>query len=185
MKHVRKYGKIVIKNLVELFELTVIGVVVVAVAYIFAGQLLRVTGDSMLPNFHDGEQIVAEKVTVKFENLKRNDIVIFQHPTNPDKLVIKRVIGLPGETMELQNGKILIDGKILDEPYLAEETRTLTGNYIKENVVYTIPADSYIFLGDNRSNSSDSRDWGPISKNNIVGKAFLVYYPFNELGLVR
>jgi signal peptidase I len=178
-------GKIVIKNLVDLFELLIIGTVVFALTYIFAGQLLRVTGDSMLPNFHDGEQIIAEKVTVKFENLKRDDIVIFEHPTNPDRLVIKRVIGLPGETIELENGKVFIDGKMLNEPYLTTETKTLTGNYIKDNVAYKIPADSYIFLGDNRTNSTDSRDWGPINKSLVVGKAFLVYYPFNELGLVK
>jgi signal peptidase I len=182
---VKRFGKIVIKNLIDLFELIIIGGAVFAFTYIFAGQLLRVTGDSMLPNFHDGEQIVAEKVTVKFENLKRGDIVIFQHPSNPDRLIIKRVIGLPGETIKLVNGQIFINGQILKEPYLTTESPTLSGNYIKDNVLYTIPTDAYIFLGDNRSNSTDSRDWGPINKNLVVGKAFLVYYPFNELGLVK
>lgn len=181
----KRFGKIVIKNLIDLFELIIIGGAIFAFTYIFAGQLLRVTGDSMLPNFHDGEQIVAEKVTVKFENLKRDDVVIFQHPSNPDRLVIKRVIGLPGETIKLQNGDVLIDGQILKEPYLAAESKTLVGNYIKDNTTYTVPADSYIFMGDNRLNSSDSRDWGPINKSLIVGKAFLVYYPFNEFGLVK
>jgi signal peptidase I len=113
----------------------------------------------MLPTFQDGEQIIAEKVSVRFEPLKRSDIAIFKHPANPDKLVIKRVVGLPGDSFELISGKVFIDGQNLSETYLTVNMITQGGKFIKENTEYKIPSDSYIFLGDNRLNSR-SRDWG-------------------------
>jgi len=172
--------------LLEFFELTIIGALIFVIVYLFVGQLLEVSGDSMEPNFHDKEQIVAEKLSPNITELKRGDIVIFNDPTQKDKLVIKRIVGLPGEEVKIENGLVYINNTLLEEPYLAMDTYTnLKYNHkIKEGEEYEIGEDSYIVLGDNRDNSRDSREWGALHKNNILGKAMIVYYPVKNFKIV-
>ncbi|MFH1648659.1 MAG: signal peptidase I [Patescibacteria group bacterium] len=171
--------------LLDFFEILFIVVAVFVVVYVFVGQLLEVTGDSMLPNFEDKEQIIAEKISVKFKDLERGEIVIFRHPEQRDKLLIKRVIGLPGESFKLDEGYVYINGEKLGEDYIKEKAVTGSGSVIKENVEYEIANDSYIFLGDNREKSTDSRDWGAVSKDLIVGRGILVYYPVEKIRLIN
>ena len=180
----KNYGKIVIQALIDLIEYTLIGTAIFFFTYIFAGQLLRVTGDSMVPTFHDGEQIIAEKISVKLEDPKRGEIIIFKHPTNPGKLIIKRLIALPGETVKISQGTLYINGEKFNEPYLSPQTATTGGQIIQENTEFKVPADSYVLMGDNRNASTDSREWGPIKKDLIVGKGFIVYYPINKMRII-
>ena len=181
----KSFGKIAVKTLLDLLEYVIIGIAIFGLTYVFAGLLLRVTGDSMVPNFHDGEQIIAEKISVKFEDPKRGEIIIFNHPTYPGRLVIKRVVGLPGEIIKISAGKIYINDAMLAEEYLGSEGATKAGEILAENVSYEIPGDSYILLGDNRANSTDSREWGPVKRTEIVAKGFLVYYPLSQMRIIK
>ncbi|EKE00217.1 MAG: Signal peptidase I [uncultured bacterium] len=182
---INKYGKILLRNVLGIAELFIIGLTVVLMVYVFAAQPLRVTGSSMLPNFFDSEQIIAEKLSVKFEAPKRGDIVICKHPNSPDKLVIKRLIGLPSETIKIKEGLVYINNNILAEPYLAPNTTTKPEKSMEEGVEYKIPEGSFMVMGDNRTNSVDSRDWGPISADYLIGKGLFIYYPLSKIGFIN
>ena len=138
----------------------------------------------MYPTFKSGEQILAEKASIKFKSIKRSDIIIFKGITNKNILVVKRVVGLPGETIQFKNSKVYINNELLKEDYLASNTSTVDGKFLKNNIEYKIPIDSYVVLGDNRSGSTDSRDWGFLKKEDVVGKSFLVYFPLSDIKLV-
>ena len=103
---------------------------------------------------------------------------------NKNILVIKRVIGLPGETIQFKDSKVFINNSALKEDYLSANTLTIEGKILKNDIEYKIPSDSYVVLGDNRSSSTDSRDWGFLRKEDIIGKAFLVYFPLTDIKLV-
>lgn len=172
--------KNILNTLYQFFEVTLILSAVVVLCYIFVGQLLEVSGDSMFPTFHDKEQLVAEKLTIKYEPPKRGEILIVEHPNEPGMLLIKRVIGLPGEVITIKNGYVYINGNILDEPYLTDSVTTEGGLTIKDGIDYRIPDDSYVFMGDNREKSTDSRYYGNVKMGNIVGRGLFVYYPIKN-----
>ena len=138
---------------------------------------VRVDGYSMVPTFQGGEFIIVSKMTYKFGELSRGDILVFHQPRDPDQDYIKRVIGLPGETVWVNNGQVLIDGQVLDEPEMHEAPR-YTGSWV-------VPEGMVFVLGDNRNNSSDSHSWGPLSMNNVIGRAVFVYWPFSSLGKIE
>lgn len=140
-----------------------------------------VDGPSMLPNFHSGQQLVVNKVVYKFHEPERGDVVIFRPPNNEQEDYIKRIIGLPGESIEITDGTVYIhkkDGKVmlLPEPYITEAAK----NDFKGD---KIPASEYFVLGDNRNNSSDSRYGWTLPRQNIIGKAWLSVWPPEEWGL--
>jgi signal peptidase I len=172
------------KILLDFFEVTLICTFVFIIIYFFVGQLLEVTGDSMYPTFHDKEQIVAEKISVKVKDLKRGEILIFEHPFEKGRLLIKRLVGMPGEKIRIKSGKVFINGIELAEPYLAKTTVTEGQNFLKEGLEYTIRENTYVMMGDNRLKSTDSREWGFVNKESIVGRGVFVYYPFNRIRLV-
>lgn len=168
----------------DFLEIAVISTTIFLIVYLFVGQLLEVTGDSMVPTFYDKEQVLAEKVSIKFKPLERGDIVIFRHPEINSRLLIKRVIAMPFENFKITNGKVFINGNILNEPYLGSQVQTYGGKYFNENVEYNIPRQTYVFLGDNREKSSDSRVFGPVREELIVGRAAVVYYPFRNFRIL-
>jgi len=139
----------------------------------------------MYPNLHDKEQIVAEKISVKSSSIKRGDIVIFKHPFEEDKLLIKRIIGLPGETLQIKDGSVYIDGEKLSEPYLSGDVITKGSKLLEDNAEYKIRNNAYVVMGDNREESTDSREWGYVDKDLIVGKGVLVYFPLNRIRLIK
>lgn len=173
------------KILVDFFEIVFIASGVFIFVYFFVAQLLKITGDSMLPTFKDGEQIIAEKISIKFSPLKRGDIVIFKHPQNENRLLIKRVIGLPNEEIRISQGAVYINGNLLSETYVQPNNKTTEERDIKENTNYKIPQDGYVVLGDNREFSSDSREFGAVKESLIVGRAFAVYYPLSNFRLIK
>ena len=174
------------KNIfLDFLEITLISVAVFILVYLFAGQLLEVTGDSMVPTFHNKEQIVAEKISIQFRPLEHGDIVIFRHPEQPTKLLIKRVIGLPNETLLLSNGYVLINQNRIEEPYVASQGNTYGSSEITDNSDFLIPPDHYVLMGDNRKESSDSRHIGAISTDLIIGRALLVFQPLKNFRLVE
>ena len=168
----------------DFLETIVVALSVFVVIYLFIVQPHEVKGSSMEPTFQNNEYIITDKVSYRFGKPNRGDVVIFKAPVNPDVEYIKRIIGLPGETVMIENGRIYIDGKILNEPYLEDLTPVFPGGFIKEGVAASVPEDHYFVMGDNRPHSSDSREFGPIEKKLIIGKAVFRYWPINNLGLI-
>jgi signal peptidase I len=147
--------------------------------YLF--QPFIVTGQSMQPNIQDGEYLIIDEISYRLGAPQRGDVVVIRSPQDPSQFLIKRVIGLPGETLEISRGQVVVkntqypDGVTLHESYLPVSTSTFG------NISITLSAEQYYVLGDNRVASSDSRVFGPISKQQIVGRAFLRAYPLNRL----
>lgn len=137
---------------------------------------VRVEGESMMPNFINGEFIIVSKLAYRFGEPQRGDVVVFRLPRDPSQDYIKRVIGLPGETIDIHDGQVFVNGYALQEPYLDDKTRYTGTWYVPEGTLFV--------LGDNRNNSSDSHSWGPVPLENIIGKAVFVYWPPEALGLV-
>jgi len=154
---------------------------------VFVAQPVVVEGTSMLPQLHDGERLLVNKlVYYKFQSVdwghfERGDVVVFWYPRDPDKSYVKRIIGLPGETVELKNGIVLINGTALSETYLDTEHNQSLPSFPPKKV-----EDHYYFvMGDNRDNSSDSRYWGLVPEKYIYGKAFFRYWKPSEIGFLR
>lgn len=146
---------------------------------VFVGQATRVEGQSMEPNLHSNQRLVVEKVSYRFHGPQRFDIVVLRLPSQGGELLIKRVIGLPGEMVEIRGGHVYINDEELDEPFVTGETRPGRHGHI------TVPPLHVYVLGDNRNHSNDSRSFGPMPIENIVGRAWVSYWPPEEVGLVH
>ena len=131
----------------------------------------------MEPSFSDEQYLLVNKLTYRFHSPKRGEVIVFHNPRLPSQLYIKRIIGLPGEQVEIREGKVYIDGKEL------EENSDFPEIPYSDNCSVTVPPDHYFVLGDNRNHSSDSRSFGPIPRDDIVGKVWLCYWPPSEWGL--
>ncbi|OGD87601.1 signal peptidase I [Candidatus Curtissbacteria bacterium RIFCSPHIGHO2_01_FULL_41_11] len=153
----------------EILQTILVSLAIFLFVYVFLVQPHRVKGESMLPNFYDGELLLTEKVTYRLYKPDRGDVIVFRAPSSQNVDFIKRVIGLPGEKIRIEDGSVFINGEKLAEPY---ETQPTTGT-----VEVAIGNDQYFVLGDNRNASSDSRSFGPISKDSIRGRTWLVYWP--------
>lgn len=167
----------------DIAETIVIAIAIFLLVWVFLVQAFRVQGSSMFPNFQDGEMVLTDKISYRFTNPKRGDVIIFQSPLG-SKDLIKRIIGLPGETISVKDGSVWINGKKLDEKYLVGVT-TSGGRFLSEGISYTIPDKQFIALGDNRPQSQDSREWGPLEKDKIIGRAWLIYWPPGKISIVR
>lgn len=164
----------------------VFALMIAALVVVFIVQPVKVEGTSMLPRLHDGERIFVNKLIYYDEyrwapRIERGDIVVFWFPDDPSKSYIKRVVGLPGDTVEVREGNVLINGAILEEKYLDPQenlsTRSQPPVYVKPNY--------YFVMGDNRDNSSDSRVWGLVPKKYIYGKALLRYWPLSAASVIH
>jgi signal peptidase I len=170
------------KFIFSFIETIVVALVISVVLYLFIMTPHEVVGRSMYPTYEDGEFLMANKIQYQISEPKRGDVIIFKYSETQD--FIKRIIGLPGETVGLQDGEIYIDGKILDESgYLDEAIYTNGSDYLHEGETITVGQDEYFVCGDNRNHSSDSRTFGSISEENIKAKAWIVYYPFSNFRL--
>ena len=130
---------------------------------------IRVDGHSMEPTLHSGEFVIVNKLAYKFGYPDRGEVIVFHYPRDPDQEYIKRIIGLPGDRIMIGDGKVLVNDRPVQEPYIASPP-----NYQSE---WTVPEDSLFVLGDNRNNSSDSHSWGMVPLENVIGKAEVVYLP--------
>lgn len=131
-------------------------------------QPVRVEGNAMRPALSDGDRVIFSRA---FEKLERGDIVIFYYPEDPSKSYIKRIIGLPNETVEIREGKVMINAQNLTEPYV-DSDNNLSFRMLK----IVLPTDNFYVMGDNRDNSNDSRSWGPLPRKFIYGKFVSKYY---------
>jgi len=153
----------------EILQTALISFGIFFVVYIFLVQPHRIKGESMVPNFTDGELILSEKIGYKLDEPRRGDVVVFRAPAPAKVDFIKRIVGVPGEKVTISNGEVHINGQKLEEPYEIQITEGRVDLQLGEN--------QYFVLGDNRRSSSDSRTFGPIYKNSIKGRAWIVYWP--------
>lgn len=152
------------------------------VVYLFIMQPNQVKGASMEPGLLSGEYIFTSKVTYKFRPIERGDVIVFKSPRNPDIEYIKRVIGLPGDTVLFEDDLVSVNGVVLEEPYISDKTTLWEGGYIKEGESIVVSEGELIVLGDNRPRSSDSREFGPVPISSIIGQVFYRYFPPNKMG---
>lgn len=163
----------------DLIKFAVIAVIIVIPIRMFIAQPFVVSGESMFPAFNDGEYLIVDELSYIIGNPERGDVVIFRYPNDIKRFFIKRIIGLPNEEISIQSGEVTItnkenpDGFILNEPYISEAFNTTAS--------YKTGADEFFVLGDNRNRSSDSRTWGLLPSNLIVGRAFLRLLPMEHM----
>lgn len=191
----------------ELLE-TVIYIVLVFVIVRSMVQNFKIEGSSMEPSLHSGQYILVNKLVYfhfdlnaplrllpGYENApdkvvyplgipKRGDVVVFEYPRDVSKDYIKRVIGLPGETVEIRDGNVYIDGVLLDEPYLEGARTECNPRYPCSNGPVVVPDDHIFVMGDHRNNSSDSREWDTLPLHRVIGQAWVLYYPIDDWGFV-
>ena len=157
-----------------------VSVIVSAFIIVFLYQPVKVEGTSMLPGLDDQERIFINKFVYNFEPIERGDVVVFRYPRDPSKSYIKRVIALPGDRVRIDSGQVYVNGRRLSEPYVPADFAD--DRSVAEVVV---PKASYFLLGDHRSSSSDSRDFGAVSRRYIYGKAVFGYWPVDKMGIVK
>lgn len=167
----------------EIFKIAVIALAIVLPIRYFLFQPFIVKGESMSPSFESGDYLIVDEISYRISEPQRGDVVIFKYPKNTTQRFIKRIIGLPGETVVIKSGNVTVtkttgEEIILDEQYLPEDLKTYG------DTSTTLKADEYFVLGDNRMYSYDSRSWGIVPRANIIGKAFLRLYPIDEFSKI-
>ncbi len=163
----------------ELVRFAFIALLVVIPVRFFLAEPFVVSGSSMFPTFENADYLIVDKISYRLDKPERDDVVVFKYPPNPKKFLIKRIIGLPEETVDIKNNTITIfndeyiDGFVLNEPYIKEMQTNTTHLTLKD--------DEYFVMGDNRNASSDSRYWGPLQRKFITGRALLRLLPINDI----
>ncbi len=175
-------GRSIFSTLLTWIRDLVISVVIAVVVIIFIYQPVKVEGTSMMPGLTDQERIFVNKFFYRFGigEIQRGDLVVFWYPGDQSKSYIKRIIGLPGETVSIDRGVVSINGKRLQEDYVPSEYRDTWSMTPRR-----VEPDTYFVLGDHRNSSNDSRNWGLVPRSCIYGKAVFVYWPFEKIGPVR
>ncbi len=161
----------------DLLEALIPALVIVLVVNVFLAQATRVEGQSMAPSLHPSERLIVEKISYRFHQPQRGDIVVLESPRRNSDPLIKRVIGLPGETIEIRGGAVFIDGTQLYEPYLTQPT-------VGDFSLQLIPEEHIFVMGDNRGSSNDSRAFGVVPLGDVIGRAWLRYWPPSEVGFM-
>jgi signal peptidase I len=163
----------------ELVRFAIIALVIVVPIRVLVAEPFIVSGSSMVPTFHNGDYLIVDKLTYKLMNPKRDDVVVFRYPGDTTKFFIKRIIGLPGETVDIKGEQITITnaehpkGFVLDQPFIKSPSNN--------DVHFELKGDEYFVMGDNRNASSDSRYWGAVNKSLLSGRAFLRLLPINNI----
>lgn len=185
--------------LIDTLQSLLIAAAVFIVIYQFFLRPFEVKGDSMYPNFHNNTFVLTNVISIRITNPKLGDVVVFKAPPDPEKAFIKRIIGVPGDTLKIEEGNVYLNGKLLDESaYLKPTVKTYGGAFLREEQIITVPQNSYFVMGDNRQFSSDSREWGFVKKENcsfspsdllsgckIAGYSLFVYWPVSEAKFIK
>ena len=171
-----------IQSFWELVRFVIIAIVIVIPIRIFIAQPFIVSGSSMVPTFQDGQYLVVDEISYRFSEPKRDDVIVFRYPNDTKKFFIKRIIGLPNETVDIKGSEITIinkehpEGLKLDQPYVQ--------NTSNNNMSFQLKDGEYFVMGDNRSASSDSRYWGAVPKKDLVGRVLVRLLPINKIDLL-
>lgn len=164
------------KVVIDVAETLILSIVLFAAINAVSARI-RVDGASMEPTLQSGEFVIVNKLAYLFGEPTTGDVIVFHFPRDPDQEYIKRIIGLPGDRVEIKNGEVYVNDRVLDEDYIAASP-------VYEDIL-DVPGDSLIVLGDNRNNSSDSHNWGPVPLDYVIGKATFVYWPPTEWGVLN
>jgi signal peptidase I len=173
----------------DFIQSIVLALAVFVLLYLFVAQPNEVKGSSMVPNFIDQEFLLTEKISYYLSDPKRGDVVIFKAPSTESCAAeeceyIKRIIGLPGDKVMVKDGQVYLNGELLNQTFLPNGVITSEGQFSQEGIEETVPDGEYLVMGDNREHSRDGREFGPIKKDSIVGKAFFKYWPISSVGLI-
>lgn len=163
----------------EVIESVVIAVLLAVVIRVFLFQFFVIPSASMEPTLTEGDMIAANKIVYRFSEPKRGDIIVFKYPLDPERDFVKRLIGLPGEKLQIKSSTLYINGKVTPEPYLPK------GLKFQDYGPVTVPKDKFFMMGDNRNDSLDSRSWGEMPRENIIGKASFIYWPINRMKILH
>lgn len=163
----------------ETFQSVVIALILALIIRTFIFQPFYIPSRSMVPTLVPGDRILVTKFNYWFSQPKRGDVIVFKYPVNPDKDFVKRIIALGGETLSIRNNNVYINGEKLEEPYLKK------GIVTRDFGPVTVPEDSVFVMGDNRPDSRDSRYWGALDKDLIIGKAVVRFWPLSRIGLIH
>lgn len=170
----------------EILKIVIISLAIIIPIRYFLIQPFYVKGASMDPNFFDGDYLIIDEISYRFSAPEREDVIIFRYPLDQSQFFIKRIIGLPGETVKVEDGKIFIKNKsIASGEFVLDESSYLENISTAGNVEMSLGDDEYFVLGDNRDASSDSRKWGAIKKDYIIGRAWVRAWPFNRVKILN
>jgi len=169
----------------DVLQQIALGAAFFVIFYMYIISPNQVKGSSMYPTFHDKEYILTDKISFKLRDLHRGEVIILQSPDNPDVDFIKRVIALPGERVKILDGKVYVNDTQLHEPYIEVETPTFANGFILEGEEKTVPNGNYFVLGDNRPGSADSREYGFIPHDHVIGRVLYRYFPLSRAGMIK
>ena len=155
------------------------------VVYLFAIQPNEIRGASMDTTFEDGEYILTNKLVYRFGQPQKGDVVVFQSPENDDIDFIKRIIGTEGDRIMISNNDVYVNGQIIQENYAQEPTTLIDGGFLSDGQEVVVPPNHIFVMGDNRPHSSDSRSFGPVPLQDVIGKVFFRYFPASRLGTIE
>jgi signal peptidase I len=169
-------------HIIDFVQSLVLFGAIFAIIYLFIAQPHKVSGNSMVPTFESGDYILTDKLSYRVGIPTKGDVIVLKNPKNESQDFIKRIIGIPGDKVKIENGQVFVNDSALPEDYLPEGTFTLAGATLREGEETIVPEDKYLVFGDNRNQSSDSRAWGFITRDEIVGKVFFRYWPPTTFG---
>jgi len=188
--------------LFEVVKVFILAIVIIVPIRVFLFQPFFVQGESMVPNFEQGEYLIVNEFGYKqttvgfdtkdfftvrpFKDLERGDVIVFRYPKNPSQFFIKRVIGLPGERIEIQNSSVMIYSEEYPEGLTLDEEAYIPEHYVTDGTLSTqLEGDEYFVIGDNRQHSHDSRSWGPLKRDRVIGKVLLRAWPLDAIAIFR
>lgn len=154
------------------------------VIYLFILQPNQIRGASMEPTFESGDYIFTSKITYRLRKLERGDVIVFRSPRNPDIEFIKRIIGLPGDSIRITDEEVYVNNQKLQENYISAKTPLWEGGFVKNNQEMIVPTGKLFVMGDNRPRSSDSREFGFVEIDSIIGQVFYRYFPSDKIGSI-
>lgn len=169
----------------ETLKMAALALLIVLPIRYFLFQPFVVSGSSMAPNFHDGDYLIIDEISYYLRSPKRGEVAVFRAPPNPSARYIKRIIGLPGETIEVEAGRIVITPQRGESFVLQESEYILNGEVLRYSGRVELREDEYFVLGDNRRYSSDSRTWGPLPRKNIIGRALIRAWPVSRFSIIE
>lgn len=172
-------------HVIDLIQTLVVFGAIFTVIYLFVAQPHKVSGNSMLPTLRSGDYILTDKLSYRFGSPKQREIIVLKNPRDESQDFIKRIIALPGDTVKIEGGQVLVNDKTLTETYLPNDFKTRSGAFLGEGQTVKAGSNQYFVLGDNRNHSSDSREWGGVTREEIVGRAFFRYWPPQSFGLIK
>ena len=172
-------------HLVDFIQTFVVFGAIFSMIYLFVAQPHKVSGNSMVPSFQNNDYILTDKLSYRFSHPQKGDIIVLKNPRNESQDFIKRIIATPSDNIKIENGLVFVNGNKLSETYLPQNTFTQGGSFLAEGDQITTGENQYIVFGDNRNHSSDSREWGAVTKKEIIGKVVFRYFPASTFGLIK